>query len=103
MQSLPLGSIRMTRAFVPDGVGKPAQVKALRQEVRRQLAPHQQTFQAGPGTRFILSSGTAEAASSTISTGTTGWSLRMESSFSESWAKMSLPCAIETIEIPFTD
>lgn len=66
--SLPLGSIRMTRAFVPDGVGKPAQVKALRQEVRRQLAPHQQTFQAGPGTRFILSSGTAEAAAEAIST-----------------------------------
>ncbi|RJF71201.1 Ppx/GppA family phosphatase [Deinococcus cavernae] len=66
VQSLPLGSIRMTGAFVPDGVGKDAQIKALRQEVRRQLAPHQPTFQARPGTRFILSSGTAQAAAIAI-------------------------------------
>ncbi|MNZ53852.1 hypothetical protein D3C78_717400 [compost metagenome] len=41
---------------------------------------------------------TAEAASSTISTGTTGWSLRMESSFSESWAKMSLLARLKRLK-----
>lgn len=66
--SLPLGSIRMTRAFIPDGEGKPGQVRALRQGVQQALEPYAQGLRARPGTQFFLSSGTAEAAAQAIST-----------------------------------
>lgn len=65
--SLPLGSIRMTRQFVPDGEGKPQQLKALRKAVEESLKPHLASFKATQDTRFFLSSGTAESAAQAIS------------------------------------
>ncbi|HCE64951.1 MAG TPA: Ppx/GppA family phosphatase, partial [Deinococcus radiodurans] len=61
--SLPLGAIRMTRAF-PEGDGKNAGrdvADAVARQVRELLRPHAGRFAARPGTQFFLSSGTAEA------------------------------------------
>ncbi|MVN85873.1 HD domain-containing protein [Deinococcus sp. HMF7620] len=60
--SLPLGAIRMTRAFVPAESPGRKEVTALQEAVRAALRPHAARFAARPGTRFVLSSGTAEAA-----------------------------------------
>lgn len=60
--SLPLGAIRMTRAWLrrdPPGKGE---VRALQDAVRSALMPHLDRFQVRPGTHVVLSSGTAEAA-----------------------------------------
>ena len=68
--SLPLGSIRMTRAHLsPEarGSGNRANVQAVQDAVRQALAPHAARFQIRPGTRVILSSGTAEAAAAVLS------------------------------------
>lgn len=63
--SLPLGSIRMTRAFM----GSPGRraVSAIEELVRESVAPYHARFGATPHTRVILSSGTAEAAASALS------------------------------------
>lgn len=66
--SLPLGAIRMTRAF-PEGEGKNAGrdvVDAVGRHVRELLRPQVRRFAARPGTLFVLSSGTAEAAAEAI-------------------------------------
>ncbi|CAM2776482.1 Ppx/GppA phosphatase family protein [Deinococcus radiodurans] len=66
--SLPLGAIRMTRAF-PEGDGKNAGrdvADAVARQVRELLRPHAGRFAARPGTQFFLSSGTAEAAADAI-------------------------------------
>ncbi|WP_019011831.1 Ppx/GppA phosphatase family protein [Deinococcus aquatilis] len=68
--SLPLGSIRMTRAHLsPEarGSGNRANVQAVQGAVRQALAPHAARFQIRPDTRVILSSGTAEAAAAVLS------------------------------------
>lgn len=64
--SLPLGSIRMTRAFVPDGVGRDPQLRELRAAVQEMLGPFVREFSSESGTQFVLSSGTAEAAAEAI-------------------------------------
>jgi len=38
--SLPLGAVRLTERFLPDGSTKPRSLRALRREVRAQLRPH---------------------------------------------------------------
>jgi exopolyphosphatase/guanosine-5'-triphosphate,3'-diphosphate pyrophosphatase len=66
--SLPLGSIRMTRAHLPsEARGNRTGIKAVQDAVRHALAPHAARFRVGPGTRVILSSGTAEAAAAVLS------------------------------------
>lgn len=69
--SLPLGSIRMTLGYVPDGVGSSKQIEKLRGAVQRALGPHLARFAARSSTdsvqtQFLLSSGTAEAAAEAI-------------------------------------
>ncbi|MFC4427864.1 Ppx/GppA phosphatase family protein [Deinococcus navajonensis] len=65
--SLPLGAIRMTRAFLAQEPAGRKAVAALQAQVRSLLAPHAARFQVGPQTRVVLSSGTAEAAATAIS------------------------------------
>ncbi len=65
--SLPLGSIRMTRAHLPSASPGRRELAALREAVGAALAPHAGRFAVGPQTRVILSSGTAEAAASALS------------------------------------
>ncbi|GGM03388.1 Ppx/GppA phosphatase family protein [Deinococcus aerophilus] len=67
--SLPLGSIRMTRAHLPSASPGRRELAALRGAVRDALAPHAGRFAVGPQTRVILSSGTAEAAARALSAG----------------------------------
>lgn len=65
--SLPLGAIRMSRAYPETGkAGGRATVDAVGAHVRGALEPHAGRFRARPGTRFVLSSGTAEAAAEAI-------------------------------------
>lgn len=65
--SLPLGAIRMGRAYPEQGKGGGrATVDAVGAHVRAALGPHAGRFMARPGTRFVLSSGTAEAAAEAI-------------------------------------
>ncbi len=68
--SLPLGSIRMTRQYVPGGVGHSHELQALRSAVEQQLTPYLPQFRGTARgqeqTRFFLSSGTAEAAAEAI-------------------------------------
>ncbi|WP_189101003.1 Ppx/GppA phosphatase family protein [Deinococcus knuensis] len=64
--SLPLGGIRMTRAFFRSDVPARREVQALTDAVRTALAPHVERFRVRPGTRAVLSSGTAEAAAAAI-------------------------------------
>lgn len=64
--SLPLGSIRMTRAFTQSDSPAKRDVDALGRHVRGALAPHLARFKVGVGTRVFLSSGTAEAAAAAI-------------------------------------
>lgn len=65
--SLPLGAIRMTRAFISSDPPGRKEVQALQKHVRALLSPHVERFQARPGTRVVLSSGTAEAAATALS------------------------------------
>ncbi|GGK29392.1 exopolyphosphatase [Deinococcus malanensis] len=67
--SLPLGAIRMTRAFLAEEPPGRKAVRAVQEHVRNLLFPFAARFQVGPGTRVILSSGTAEAAAMAISAG----------------------------------
>lgn len=60
--SLPLGAIRMTRAWVRHDPPTKAEVRGVAEAVRAALTPHVSRFTARSGTRVILSSGTAEAA-----------------------------------------
>ncbi|WP_027461517.1 Ppx/GppA phosphatase family protein [Deinococcus murrayi] len=64
--SLPLGAIRMTRAYLRADPPKGGELRALRAAVRAALAPHAGRFCPGPQTRVILSSGTAEAAATLL-------------------------------------
>lgn len=68
--SLPLGAIRMTRAFPEKSVGGKsgarATAEAVAAHVGESLHPERERFAARPGTRFFLSSGTAEAAAEAI-------------------------------------
>lgn len=64
--SLPLGAIRMTRAWFPHDPPGKAEVRALEGAVRAALAPHAGRFRVRPGTAVILSSGTAEAAAGVL-------------------------------------
>lgn len=64
--SFPLGSIRMTRAYIPDGIGKPAQIRAVRDTVRAAISGRVEGMTELPHTRFVLSSGTARAAATAI-------------------------------------
>ncbi|WP_291432463.1 Ppx/GppA phosphatase family protein [Deinococcus sp.] len=64
--SLPLGGIRMTRAFFRADVPGRKEVQALTDAVRAALAPYAERFRVRPGTRVVLSSGTAEAAAVAI-------------------------------------
>ncbi|MFC4639141.1 Ppx/GppA phosphatase family protein [Deinococcus hohokamensis] len=65
--SLPLGAIRMTRAFLAQTPAGRKAVAAVGDHVRSLLAPHAERFRVGPQTRVTLSSGTAEAAATAIS------------------------------------
>ncbi|ANE42851.1 Ppx/GppA phosphatase family protein [Deinococcus puniceus] len=66
--SLPLGSIRMTRAHLHHETrGNRTGIKAVQDAVRHALAPHAARFRIQSGTRVILSSGTAEAAAAVLS------------------------------------
>src|SRR5690242_10131505 len=40
LSSLPLGAVRLTERFLPDGATSPKALRALRKEVRAQLRPH---------------------------------------------------------------
>lgn len=60
--SLPVGAIRMTRAFLRHDPPPAREVQALQAHVQDLLRPHASRFAAQPGTRVVLSSGTAEAA-----------------------------------------
>ncbi|UBV42878.1 Ppx/GppA family phosphatase [Deinococcus taeanensis] len=64
--SLPLGGIRMTRAFIRSDTPGRRELAALDQAVQAALAPHAARFRVRAGTRVILSSGTAEAAAEAI-------------------------------------
>ncbi|MFT2721913.1 HD domain-containing protein [Deinococcus sp. A31D244] len=64
--SLPLGGIRMTRAFFRADVPGRKEVQALTDAVRAALPPYAERFRVRPDTRVVLSSGTAEAAAEAI-------------------------------------
>ncbi|BDP43617.1 exopolyphosphatase (plasmid) [Deinococcus aetherius] len=67
--SLPLGAIRMRRAWLGHDPPTRAELRALGDAVRAALIPHVSRFAARPGTRMVLSSGTAEAAAALLAAG----------------------------------
>lgn len=64
--SLPLGGIRMTGAFIRSEPAARREVQALADAVRAALSPYAERFRVLPGTRVVLSSGTAEGAAAAI-------------------------------------
>ncbi|GGN41833.1 Ppx/GppA phosphatase family protein [Deinococcus daejeonensis] len=64
--SLPLGAIRMRDAFLRADPPGRRELAALDAAVREALEPHVGRFRVRPGTRVVLSSGTAEAAAEAI-------------------------------------
>ena len=65
--SLPLGSIRMTNAFIDSDPASRKDIKEIAEAVQQALKPYLERFSVDSQTQIFLSSGTAEAAAAALS------------------------------------